>query len=527
MSEPVTNSTSSTKSPGKELVPLTLNQAKAQMTQMVMNVMTSRWQWMQQRMDGANRDLDKDCGYNSNPDVADYRIYYEKEGLAARAVNVLPDECWSLYPDMWEDDDEGTDTPFEAKWKEIQKKHKIWHYLHRIDRMSGIGRFGVLVIGFDDMRPGDNLEKPVPGIDLRTGEPDGMTQERNITFLRCFAEDDAQIAKLVTDETSPRYGLPELYRINFINPAAFAGTGLLSAADGTITQSVMVHWTRCLHVADNRSNAETHGTPRQQQIFNRLHDLRKLLGASAEMFWKGGFPGYSIEAMPDVIEDGDLDMDTVKDQLFKYMNGLQRYVGLTGMTMKSLAPQVSDPTAHILQQLIALCATIGVPLRIFLGSEAGHLASSQDSTTWNRRLGHRQEAYLTPMLIDPFVERLIAVGVLPRPAQWKIEWRDLNAMSDKDRADVAVKKAQAILQYVTSGAETIIPPLEFFTYVLEMPLEQAKQIMEAATKNASDPSTEDVWKKPDPAPLATSGDASKKTGASGKSNSQSGPPKKK
>ena len=52
----------------------------------------------------------------------------------------------------------------------------------------------------------------------------------------------------------------------------------------------------------------------------------------------------------------------------------------------------------------------GVPYRILVGSEEAKLASSQDKRTWNERVQKRRDNYLTPMVVRPFVDRLIALG---------------------------------------------------------------------------------------------------------------------
>jgi hypothetical protein len=62
-------------------------------------------------------------------------------------------------------------------------------------------------------------------------------------------------------------------------------------------------------------------------------------------------------------------------------------------------------------QLDYMAIALGVPKRVFMGSEQGELASSQDSKSWGKRVIKRQNEYLTPMLIRPFIDRLIAMGV--------------------------------------------------------------------------------------------------------------------
>jgi len=124
---------------------------------------------------------------------------------------------------------------------------------------------------------------------------------------------------------------------------------------------------------------------------------------------------------------------------------------------------------------------IGVPLRILVGSERGELSSTQDQGTWNGRLQGRQEDYITPRIVVPFVNRLIELGVLPVPLEgFKVEWPDLFSISDAEKADIAKVQTETLAIYLQSNMETLIPPLEFLTKVLDKSVEDAEAILEAA-----------------------------------------------
>jgi len=195
------------------------------------------------------------------------------------------------------------------------------------------------------------------------------------------------------------------------------------------------------------------------------------------MFWKGAFPGLALETDP-TIKEADLDKDSLRTSLSNYMNGLQRYLALTGMKVKSLAPQISDPTAHMDKLMENIAITLDVPKRKLMGSEQAQLASSQDSRTWNTRVGKRQEIYVTPMVIRPFVDRCIDVGVLPE-AEYDVSWPDLNTITDEEKADVAKTRTEALAKYVQGGVEAIIPPEEFLSIIMEMDPEEVEQITKA------------------------------------------------
>lgn len=430
------------------------------------------------------RNIAYECGWPLNPTTHTYGELYERDGVARRVVNVYPDECWGVSPELYEADDEDVTTPFEAAWEEFAFRLAPWHFLERLDVLSGIGTFGVLLLGFDD---GADLDKPVRGMKL-DGTPRANAAETRVEYMRVFDESSVRVGSFDPDPRSPRYGQPQDYEMNFADPNA------LAAGEPFQGENRTVHWSRVLHAADDRRGSEVFGTPRLKPVLNRIADLRKVLGGSAEMFWQGAFPGYSIETLPEIVDDAELDLAAIKEQLKDYMNGLQRWMSLSGMTARSLAPQVADPTMHVDVQLRALCAAIKVPLKVFLGSEQGHQAGIEDRVNWNRRVGKRQRGYLDPMLARPFVLRLVAAGALPPPdsKRFYLDWADLNAVGDKDKADISMKKAQALLEYVTGGVETVMAPLYFLTEVMGLSRSRAAAVIAGSAANTK-PSTKVVW----------------------------------
>lgn len=303
--------------------------------------------------------------------------------------------------------------------------------------------------------------------------------DRKLLFVRVFPEYMVQVVQYEADLSNPRFGQPVMYLITLNDPRQpHTGIGLPLA-------TIRVHWTRVIHVADNLTSSEIFGTPRMRPVLNRLMDLQKLYGGSAEMYWKGAFPGISIETHPQLGGDVVVDMQSNQDMMENYFNGLQRYLGLIGMSAKTLSPTVVDPSAQINSQIEAICIVLGCPVRIFKGSERGELASSQDDASWNDRLRHRQKFYITPRIIVPFIDRLIDLGVLPVPQDgYSVEWPNLDSLSGSDKASIAAIKTQALTGYVSGNLSTIISPLDYLTKILDMDEEEAIAVLEGAAKLA-------------------------------------------
>lgn len=416
-------------------------------------------------------DIDRDCGYPEEISITMYRLMYERDGISKRVVDVFPDESWAMYPEVIETPDPKQETEFEKAWEELVKKFNLWHILHRADRLSGIGTFGVILLGLAD---GRNLEEPVDGINEYGEMTEGT--EHKLLFIRPFDESVVRVDTRESNILNPRFGCPIYYTLTFRDVDLLGISAATSVTVGDITKKV--HWSRLIHLADNRDMSEIYGTPRMKPVFNRLMDVRKVLSGSGEMFWKGAFPGMSFEFQPGV-GDAELDTATVRDEMESYQQGLQRYLALTGMTAKMLAPQVADPTHHLDEQIKAICIALAVPLRIFTGTEEARLASSQDAKTWARRVGRRNYEYVSPMVVRPFVDRLIAFGILPVPEDYDVLWPDLSTVTDTEKAQIMLTKTQAMQSYVQGGCDILIPPNTYLQSILELAQEEIDQISEA------------------------------------------------
>jgi hypothetical protein len=467
-----------------------LLQAQTRLLEAEAGILAARERLMNRMVD-PRRDYYKDAGYPKTITLPMYFDMYEREGAAARVVEVFPDESWAVDPDVYETVN-SKDTKFEQRWQELVDEHNLYHYLHRADVLSGVGQYGGLLIGVEG--GGGDLSKPVPGfVDEtlppgpgrpRTRQFDG---DREIIFLLPLDQRNMKVVKREPDKASPRYGMPTVYEVAFdyttTNDLNSGGFNTIQTAGSADNQ---VHWTRIQHFADNRGAHPFLGAPRQRPVFNRLQDLVKGYAGAGEMLWKGGFPGISFEALPELalneVDFTPQDKEDLRAQIKSYMNSQQRYLSLVGFHANSLSTQVSDPTAAIMVALTNIAFTIKVPVRIFMGSEAAHLASTQDVGTWNGRVKMRQKRYLSPMVLRPFVRHLIALGCLPKPEKLFIEWPDLNTPSDRDKADIAFKKASAMQLYVMSKAWQFMTPEDFYVEIMGYKREEAKLMWGNADK---------------------------------------------
>lgn len=432
--------------------------------------------------------IDRDCGHPRYISPFMYRWMYDRDDTAGKVVDIYPDESWAADPTVTDTESEHEITPFKERWDYLCNRKSLMQTMYRADKLCGVGRFGLLVFGLDD---GKNMDQEVVGV--KDFDPDNPTErsEIGINWMRPLDEYLCYGQQFDTDPNSKRYGLPEYYNV------ILTDMGLDFApitTTGTVTYQ-RIHWTRCIHLADNLQTGPYAGKPRQKGVFDRLLDLRKLKSSSPEMYYQGAFPGISFELDPRVsaADELDYDEDDFKTQLEQYTSGFSRFLHLVGLKANSLAPQVVDPKGHIRVQDEAIAAHMNVPYRIWKGSEEARLASAQDKLAWNRRLGKRLRTFVEPCLIRPVAERLMAYGALPIPKNKRfwVGWGDLNTVTDEDKANLALKWTQAMSQYVATGIIHLMSPMDFCTIIMGLSPAQARMVVKSTnmeTLKGVDPS---------------------------------------
>lgn len=407
------------------------------------------------RQDG-RRNIDRDCGYPETEAItADmYQRLYDRSEIAKRVVDVMPKECWQVQPTLVDTGVIGEPSPLELGWESLSRMlnpgsgarstggSTVCGYLQRLDTVSRIGQYGVLLFGIDD---GGRLDEEAE---------EGSATE--LLYLRVFPQRLATINAVEDDETSPRFKQPVEYTLYFddLLQTDIYPMGTLQSAG-----SKKVHWTRVLHVpSDTLLSSEYLGVPECQVIYNRILDLYKMYGSCAEMYYLGAFFGLAFESLPDVvmagIKPGSLEAN--KDKYEEFANGFQRALQVHGQTVKSIAPQVVDPTPQITRLIEAVCIGTDTPVPVFMGNDRG----PGENVRWNDQVRGRQRNRLNPLIMNPFVDRLTYFGVLPPPSNpegYVFNWPDLDSQTTKDKADVALKLTQALSFYTTSGLERIMP----------------------------------------------------------------------
>jgi len=334
-----------------------------------------------------------------------------------------------------------------------------------VDRLAGVGRFGALVMGVND------------GKELFAE----LKRATVLMYMVPYGEGNVGVDGFVTDRKDPRYGLPARYTIRPVS-ASSAGYRAPMAAGGIgpVAGTLKAHWTRVIHVADDCEESDVFGVPRLECVYNRLLDLEKVLGGSAEAYWRTGFAGLAFKKQSDARFTQDT--TALNTQIENYVHGLDRTMRLQGIDVQELLGRAVNPSHLMAAELQMVSAASGIPVRILTGSEASELASSQDERNWNSRVDERRRDWAEPSMLRPFIDRMILIGVLPPPkgGEYQVEWPDINAPSDGDKAKVARDWTEALARYWSSGVAQVMPPREYFVNVMGMTPDEADAILKAA-----------------------------------------------
>lgn len=386
---------------------------------------------------GGDRNLWEVLGYPATVNPETYRALYARGDIAARIVDSFPDATWRETPSIRKRGSKADDD-FTKEVNELAERVKLWDTLHRLDRLMGLGHYGVLMLGLNG---GEDTAKAATGTYA-------------LMYLTPHGETTAQITNWDADPRSPRYSQPLMYRLT---------TGGGWTGVGGANRSLPCHWSRTIHVAEHALEDKAIGSPRLERIINRLLDLEKAVGGSAEVWWQNAAQLRAWIADADATFS-DSDKAALTSQLDELQHGLRRDVRVQGVKPESLtADAQSTNAAAIIDKLFEIIAgATGIPKRILMGSERGELSSEQDENNWAARIMERREQVATPHFIRPFIDRCIALGILRNPGKYDVVWPESDTLGEQARASIALAKSQAVSTYTSApGADTVIAPEEF------------------------------------------------------------------
>lgn len=395
---------------------------------------------------GGRRNTYEVFGYPSTVDSRLLLDTYRRDPMANRIIRAFSQATWREDPVFSDKDgasgneEEEGFSPFVKAVQDLIEKHSVISALERADRLSSIGRFGILLCGFQDGKP---LDQPLE---------DG---HHPLLYLQPYGDPTVSIHQFETDQQSPRYGLPLFYTIN----QAASADGMKSVPMSSVSR---IHYSRVIHLAEFLDEDSVYSTPRLLPVFNRLLDLDKVVGGSAETFFLTADRGIAVWADKEAQLTED-DITTMETKIEEFRNQMRRVLVGTGMQAQVLGSEDPDPGPNAEKLLDLIAGGVGIPKRILIGTERGELSSVQDENNWSARITERRRTYAMGRIVRPFITLMIRTGNLPEPTgMWWAEWQDGSSLSVEQEANVANVRATALATYANSPtAAMIVPPQEF------------------------------------------------------------------
>jgi hypothetical protein len=415
---------------------------------------------------GGERSLYEALGYVLEPRYEHFRARYERTDEARALVDKLPNTAWAT-PEINDPGSEDGQSAFEqavgqflegesggfsqtgleplASADDLEAlgpsvaRGDVIDVCRRVSRMERLGEFALLFLGLDDANVADgdvgSLAEPV--------DISSLDSLDDLTHIDAYDEGRAhdEPFDLYDDVTDPRFNTPEYYSVDL----------------GHGEQSSRIHHSRVIHVVDNVFEDDLRSNSVLEQSLNRLDDIEKIQGASAEAYWRTAYQG--LVASPPQVE-GQLGSfsdagEDLHEQIRKYYANFQRAI-FTPADVDTLDVAAEDPTPHLETKYRSLAAGHGIPQSILMGNETGERATQEDRRLVHELAADYRERFCEARVLRPLINRLVYYGIVPPPAagEYEVIWPPQDEPGEQEHADIAATKATALAD-ATGGNPTL------------------------------------------------------------------------
>ena len=151
-----------------------------------------------------DRDIYTALGYSTTLTYDDYLAQYTRQDIAKAIIDRPVKATWRNGFSIVETEDY-RDTPLEQTFRELSTKLSLSQKFSRLDRLTGIGKYGVLLLGLSDVKRVSDWEKPVSGVG------------HDLLYVMSYGEGSVKISEYVTDSSNERYGQPLFYSVSVQN----------------------------------------------------------------------------------------------------------------------------------------------------------------------------------------------------------------------------------------------------------------------------------------------------------------------
>jgi hypothetical protein len=394
-----------------------------------------------------------------------YKMYL-RNGIAHAGVEKTVAKTWQDFPFLLEMERDGSETQAEETQleREIRRRFdalRVWQHLAEADRRSLVGNYSGVILRLADSK---RFQEPV---DTVPGGLDGLVE-----VIPAW-EGQLRVAEWDTDEMSDSYGHPRMFQFNEAEVSS-------KANDTTKTRSFMIHPDR---VVIWSKDGTIHGSSLLEPGYNDLIDLEKIKGAGGEGFWKNAksAPVLQVDKEAKIAEmmkgvgatSAEDFANKLDEQVEAFNKGFDQLLMIQGMEAKTLGVTLPSPEHFWAAPLQSFAASLGMPMKILVGTQTGERASSEDAREWAQTIMSRRAGQSIPNIMA-LVRRLERFTILPEGRDWFIDWADLTEATMVEKIERAAKMAD-VNQKMKDGGEIVFTPEEIRASVGYEPLSDAEK----------------------------------------------------
>lgn len=367
-----------------------------------------------------------DFGYPAEVTFQNLWNMYRRFGIAANVVNLPVQMTWVTNPTI-----EVSNSSFSSTLEDLADRMDFWQRLQGLDKRQRVGRYAGLFLRLrDGKQPYEPAQRVLPNA---------------LIDIMPIYEGQLKVMETDKDASSTTYGQPTLYQYNATS---------VGGRDENATESINIHPSRLVVVAEGSDDGSIYGIPALEPVYNSLMDLRKIIGAGAEGFYKNAAQNIIFKLMdPSFAHGNEKLLEEFNENYDEFSRNRQRRAMWTpGLDPELLGSNLAaNPQGYFDSALNDVAAGSGIPATILIGKQTGRLASEEDGRAFLSKMNSRREEFGTE-LVRTVLDRLIVLGILPT-ASYDVVWDDLLAASDDEKLTAADKMAKINqTQYLSGGS---------------------------------------------------------------------------
>ncbi|ECE3714671.1 DUF1073 domain-containing protein [Salmonella enterica] len=388
--------------------------------------------------------LYEEFGYPDSVNFDDFYRAYKRNPVARAAVRRMVDNCWQDNPEIFEGEEKKDGAKKDSAWdKQVNKLFKKrWKQIKGADRRNLVGNYSALLI---QLRDGGDWREAVNRATVRS------LSEKALVRLIPVWEAQLDVSRWDEDPQSETFGMPAMYQYTEIP---------VGSDNGKPGRIIDVHPDRVFILAEGADDGSMDGESMLEAGFNKLLDIEKISGGSAEGFLKNASRQIAFNFSKDVnfaklakaLGVSESEVSAAMDSQVRELNrNVDSAVMMQDGSASVLSVAAADPEPTWRTALNEFCATIPIPVKILIGMQTGERASTEDGKDWAKTGNARRAGFLTDV-VEGIVRWFINLEIIPAPASEEItvSWSDLLAPSQAEKianmdkmADVAVKTTSA------------------------------------------------------------------------------------